>query len=883
MKYRSFLLKMTSENAWKAFLILISGLFLTIIAALYTERNVESHAETEFALVCNEIITKIDIRLHAHAQLLRSGASLFAVLDTVTRNEWKVFFEHSELSKNLPGIQGVGYACIIQKIQLQRHIQKIRNEGFPGYTIKPAGSRDLYTSIIYLEPFRDRNLRAFGYDMYTEPVRRKAMEYARDCDLAALSGKVILVQETGKDLQAGTLMYVPVYRNGMPTFNVEERRAAIIGWVYSPCRMSDLMQGVLGRWGADNNSRIHLQVFDDDLISANSLLFDSQKNNTMIRQDKPIRTYTIPIGFNGKKWTLLFSQSKEHFSDKLTKVFVITGGVVISLLLSTLSLLLFNTQYRARKIAERLTSELTESEYRFSLFMDYLPAMVFLKDHEGRTLFVNKYMDRVLGASAWLGKTMTDVFPNEFGKQMMADDLKVLKSGYQKKEERIVQLDGKKHYFETHKFTISRSGLKSFLGGVSIDITDRKQAEEALHESDERYKLLLEQKLLESEERYSLTIDALNDGLWDWNIPTGKAFFSSNYYSLLEYDNGEFPAGYKSWRLLVHPDDLAQVEETLQLNIEGGNGFAIDFRMKLKSGQWQWVCTRGKVVEWDENGKAWRMVGTLSDITYRKQAEAEIKLKNEELVNLNAEKDRFFSIIAHDLRSPFQTFLGFTKMMAEDLPNIRIDELQKIALTMRNSATNLFRLLENLLEWSRMEQGLIPYNPVLIRLRSFVEESLTSMDETAKMKGIEITADIPDDLEIYADNNQVQTVLRNLISNAVKFTPGDGKINILAKADGNKSVEISVRDTGIGMSPPMVENLFRLDANMTRKGTAGEPSSGLGLILCKEFVEKQGGKIWVKSEEGKGSTFYIQVPGGMTYNNVVQSVADTPPPVETSD
>jgi len=221
--------------------------------------------------------------------------------------------------------------------------------------------------------------------------------------------------------------------------------------------------------------------------------------------------------------------------------------------------------------------------------------------------------------------------------------------------------------------------------------------------------------------------------------------------------------------------------------------------------------------------------------------------------------------------------------MAEDLPNIRIDELQKIALTMRNSATNLFRLLENLLEWSRMEQGLIPYNPVLIRLRSFVEESLTSMDETAKMKGIEITADIPDDLEIYADNNQVQTVLRNLISNAVKFTPGDGKINILAKADGNKSVEISVRDTGIGMSPPMVENLFRLDANMTRKGTAGEPSSGLGLILCKEFVEKQGGKIWVKSEEGKGSTFYIQVPGGMTYNNVVQSVADTPPPVETSD
>ena len=233
---------------------------------------------------------------------------------------------------------------------------------------------------------------------------------------------------------------------------------------------------------------------------------------------------------------------------------------------------------------------------------------------------------------------------------------------------------------------------------------------------------------------------------------------------------------------------------------------------------------------------------------------------NEELQKLNAEKDKFFSIIAHDLRSPFNGFLGLSQIMAEELPSLTRDEIRDLAVSMQNSATNLFRLLENLLEWARIQQGLIPFNPKVVELLPIINESIALVLESAKSKGIEIAYDIPDDLAVFADSNILQTVIRNLVSNAVKFTPKGGKISVSAKATSDKGVQISIKDTGIGMSPKMVDNLFRLDVQTNRKGTEGEHSTGLGLLLCKEFVEKHGGKLWVESEEGKGSTFAFSLP-----------------------
>ena len=235
----------------------------------------------------------------------------------------------------------------------------------------------------------------------------------------------------------------------------------------------------------------------------------------------------------------------------------------------------------------------------------------------------------------------------------------------------------------------------------------------------------------------------------------------------------------------------------------------------------------------------------------------ELRRQKEALEVANATKDRFFSIIAHDLRNPFSGFLGLTEIMAEDLASLTLTEIQDLAQGMNKSATNLYHLLENLLQWSLMQREAIPFNPEIIPLLATLDDSITMLFESAKRKNIVLTYDIPDYIKVYADANSLQTIFRNLVSNAVKFTRNGGHVNVSVWIEAGQKVVVAIKDSGIGMSSKMLNDLFRIDVKTNRVGTAGELSSGLGLFLCKDFVEKHGGEIWVESVEGKGSTFYF--------------------------
>jgi len=247
------------------------------------------------------------------------------------------------------------------------------------------------------------------------------------------------------------------------------------------------------------------------------------------------------------------------------------------------------------------------------------------------------------------------------------------------------------------------------------------------------------------------------------------------------------------------------------------------------------------------------------DISELKRAQSEIKLKNEQLERLNAEKDKFFSIIAHDLRGPFSGFLGFTDLLKTDIHSMSKDELQDTANRMFSSASSLFRLLTNLLEWSIAQRGLTAFEPEVLSLKEIADDSLRLFTDVAKNKGIVLKEKIPEDIFVIADKLMLNTILRNFVSNSVKFTETGGRILITARVIDDK-VEISIADTGIGMNDEMIKDLFRIDVKSGRIGTNGEPSTGLGLILCKEFVEKHNGKISVLSEVGKGSLFTFSLP-----------------------
>ncbi|MFZ4464320.1 MAG: tetratricopeptide repeat-containing sensor histidine kinase [Bacteroidales bacterium] len=234
--------------------------------------------------------------------------------------------------------------------------------------------------------------------------------------------------------------------------------------------------------------------------------------------------------------------------------------------------------------------------------------------------------------------------------------------------------------------------------------------------------------------------------------------------------------------------------------------------------------------------------------------------KNKELKELNQTKDKFFSVISHDLRMPFNGFLGLTKLLVEEMPLLTRDDIKKIANSMLISATNIYQLLEELLEWARLQNGKIEIHRNEISVLDLVQESIRSISDLAAKKEIELSFNIPEGLNVFGDASMLKSVIRNIVSNAIKFTPSGGKICLGAKAKDEHYILFSISDSGIGMSHEIIENLFRLDIKSSRKGTEEESGTGLGLIICKEIILKHAGEIWVESKEGTGSTFHFTLP-----------------------
>ena len=242
-----------------------------------------------------------------------------------------------------------------------------------------------------------------------------------------------------------------------------------------------------------------------------------------------------------------------------------------------------------------------------------------------------------------------------------------------------------------------------------------------------------------------------------------------------------------------------------------------------------------------------------------------IEQSEQELRILNASKNKFFSIIAHDLKNPFHNVLGFSSLLSKEYDHFTEDERRKFASDINQSTNNIFRLLQNLLDWSRSQTGRLTFTPGNVEFKLVLNKALSVLDSLAQQKKITILSAYNENLQIFADPLMIETVLRNLINNAIKFTPENGIIEIKAVQVGGE-VKISVSDNGIGINENDIQNLFRIDSKVKRKGTNDEDGSGLGLILCKEFVDKNNGKIWAERNRHKGSSFLFVIPGVLFLN-----------------
>ena len=335
----------------------------------------------------------------------------------------------------------------------------------------------------------------------------------------------------------------------------------------------------------------------------------------------------------------------------------------------------------------------------------------------------------------------------------------------------------------------------------------------------------------------------------------GRLHANQAYCEMIGYSKEEIMD--HAWADFTHPDDIAYNNMVIaNILANGKKSDRWEKRYIHKNGSIIWVDIH-TLLHRDDNGKPLHFITTVNDITSRKNAEDEIRLKKEKLELSNAEKDKFFAILAHDLRSPLSSFLGLAEVMAEDLNTMTMSEIEEISKSLYLSATNLYQLLENLLEWSILRRGTTEYLPEETSLNRIVDRSIEPVLESARRKNITLNLELDQAYTVNCDLRMTETVFRNLISNALKYTYANGKVEISARPVSNGEIEISVKDTGIGMSKDLISRLFIVNEQVSRKGTDGESSSGLGLLICKEFVELQGGRIWAESEEGNGTTFYF--------------------------
>ena len=340
--------------AFPILLVLLTGL-----TAIYFLQNAAFNAarqiqQDNFDYQVRETVLRVEQRLMAYEQVLLGARGLYAASKEVDRNEFRDYVDSLNLARQYPGIQGIGFSQIVTLAEKARHIEAIRKEGFPDYTLRPEGERDLYTSIVYLEPFSGLNLRAFGYDMYSEAVRRAAMERARDLDASAMSGKVTLVQEKRQDVQAGFLMYLPVYRNGGPHESLSERRSNIVGWVFSPFRMNDLMQGILG----EQVRNIDLEIYDGEHATPETLMYDSR--SVLGHAGTPLFGSEQRVEYAGHAWTIkLHSLPDFEATIDTGRVAVVRfSGLLMILLLSLLVWQLASGRAQALNLANEMTREL---------------------------------------------------------------------------------------------------------------------------------------------------------------------------------------------------------------------------------------------------------------------------------------------------------------------------------------------------------------------------------------------------------------------------------------------------------------------------------------------------------------------------------------------
>ncbi|MGH8763611.1 MAG: bifunctional diguanylate cyclase/phosphodiesterase [Nitrosospira sp.] len=572
----------------------------------------ERNAGARFDTLLDEADVQIRLRFLGYEQILKGVHGYLLSSGFVSREGWRTYMKTLGLADSYPGILGVGFAEHFLPSELAAHTAAIRAQGFPGYTVWPETPRKEYTAIIYLEPFSGRNLRAFGYDMYSDPVRRVAMSRARDSGEAALTGKVTLVQETSEDIQAGVLIYVPYYGLAESPKTLEQRRSSLIGYVYAPFRMDDFIRTVL----QFELESIDLKIFDGESITQDSLLFDSSKSKT--EPISPQFRGTRVISVYGQTWTIE-ALSRPQFEKAVSSheaLFVLLGGILVSILSAVVSFVLSVNKEKAVALGQinnkllsaieeqrAATLELSNSKLRIERIMGSITDAFFALDREWRFTLLNTEAEHLLrqGQADLLGREIWKEFPEVVGSVFDREFHRALAENCTASFEAFyAPRDG---WFEVRAYP-SEEGLAVYFR----NITEQKRAEVARREADARIR---QQASLLDHATDAIIVRGIDHRIQFWNKGAQRLYgWASEEVIGKSIDNVLYddPAAFHELaRLALHDGEWRG--EITQRRKEGG----------ILTAEAHWTLVR------NDEGQPQSVLEINTDITRRKMTESKIQ------------------------------------------------------------------------------------------------------------------------------------------------------------------------------------------------------------------------------------------------------------------
>ena len=842
-------LNLIRHLAWP---VLVSCLLVTFFQAYSEKQKIDRDAIAQFHNESKQVASKIEERLRDYALILRGGIGLFAASDKVTQQEWHTYVTYLNASESVKGVVALSFVQAVPASQLAAHIASHRQQK-ADYTVSPLGSRAFYAPLVYLAPINAHNQGIIGVDMFTDPVMRGAMEQARDTGKPTMSSVVVLKEDEGEQSHRAVIIYAALYRQDMPINTVEQRRAAILGWVDGAYYVDDIVMDILNDWPRFKASSAGFHIYDGAVAKADNLIFDITPVH-QYEENSPYY-YAYPLQFNDRTWLIAFNENPPHQVSYYAAWVVLVSGLVLSGLLFILIQFIIRTQQLAKNIADNLTRRyqhqnqaLKESELRWKFAVEATGYAIWDWDIKANTVNYSKRWKEMLGfAESEIGNGL-----KEWDDRIHPDDreqaLKTItdyadgKSSHYMNEHRVQCKDGSYKWILDRGMILKYSddGKPLSMVGMHADITERKQRELVAAQYNTQL---------------SATFDLSPDGFVTFNAKRQVSYVNHAF----EYLTG------LTVTQVVGLDEQA-FSHLLVKQCKPQSGFtgihSLSKQDKFTLGN---LNEHAHIIEIDCSPKRMLKVSLIesradhvSQILYLRDHTQESEV--------NQLKSEFMATAAHELRTPMTSILGYAELLT--IQEVEAEDASEYLQTICRQSKLMTAILDDLLDLSHLEANRDQdFVMTHIELGEVLQEVVASFSMTHHKCPTQLTlAKKPQ--WINGDRSKIIRVLNNVLSNAYKYSPNGGAVDVTLIAPTRRPkanleipahhVGICITDHGIGMTPMQLTHVYD---RFYRADASGKiPGTGLGMSIVKEIIELHGGQVKIDSEIGQGTVVTLWLP-----------------------